>query len=143
MPNHAELIDKLEKATEGSRELDAAIFRALGAPLPDQFASLKVDLQWQPDGTATMPVGEMQVRYNPPAYTTSIDAIVALIERKLPGRESELVNEARAAVGKAHALHVRRWKRDEDGSYTHALALALCIALLRALQHQGGTDGLR
>lgn len=85
MTDLAQLIAKLEAASEGSRELDAAMFRAIGAPLPDKFANLNLELTWGPDGSAYMPVGEMQVRYDPPAYTLSIDAIVALIERKLPG----------------------------------------------------------
>lgn len=69
----------------------------------------------------------------PPDVTASLDAALALAERKLPGRASELLYEAWSAVGRKHALHMRLWKPSEDGSYTQALILALLAALLRAL----------
>lgn len=80
-----DLLTRLREARGADRELDAAIFRATGGQLPEQFASLKLDLEWQDDGTALMPVGDMQVRYQAPAFTSSVDAAIALIERVLPG----------------------------------------------------------
>lgn len=142
MTDLAQLIERLEAASEGSRELDATMFRAIGAPLPDKFANLNLELTWGPDGSAYMPVGEMQVRYEPPAYTTSLDAIVALIERKLlgwswgvsgalsPTCTGMLYEPAPTATG-------YRTKRRADGKTP---ALALCIAFLRALQAQQETS---
>lgn len=68
------LIERLEAAEVGSRELDGSIFRYFGQPMPTEFLGRGIKLEWQADGTATMPVGEMQVRYDPPPVTTSLDA---------------------------------------------------------------------
>ena len=140
MGKHDELIAGLEAATEGSRELDLALFRELGAPLPDIFGSLKLDLTWQADGTATMPVGDMQVRYTPPAYTTSLDAIVALIERELPecvwrvGFDPDYGTMLGSIVGAAPICASGLARHDDP-------KLALCIALLRALSREAGHGG--
>lgn len=64
-------------------------------PLPTKFANLGISLKWV-DGVAVMPVGDMQVRYYPPAYTSSLDAALALVEEVLPGWD---------------------WSRDVDGSF--------------------------
>ena len=131
-----ELIERLEAACEGSRELDAAMFRAIGAPLPDKFANLNLELTWGPDGSAYMPVGEMQVRYDPPAYTLSIDAIVAIIERKLPGWHIQVERHP-------DFCDATLWP-SPDAPYwlTHAatMPMALCASFLRALQAQQETS---
>lgn len=146
---HGELIARLEAASEGSRELDALIFRAIGAPLPERFASLKLALEWQDDGTALMPVGEMRVRYEPPAYTTSLDAIVALIERsnwKLYSVDASVDGRPSCFIKGPDRL----WPADDESDehfgpgWEHgrakSLPLALCIALLRALRTQDQGD---
>lgn len=118
------LIEKLEGAEAGSRELDALVFRHFGEPLPDSFATMKVDLTWQDDGTAVMPIGDMQVTYQPPAYTTSIDAALALAERIVGGKEALLLltdlltREADAS--------------DLDSITVSDLPLLFCAAILRA-----------
>lgn len=66
-------------------------------------------------------------------YTASLDAALALVERVLPGSVSDVLHEARAAVGRKHALHIRFWKPDVDGPYAAALARAVLAALLKAL----------
>lgn len=136
MTDLAQLISRLEAASEGSRELDAAMFRAIGAPLPDKFANLNLELTWGPDGSAYMPVGEMQVRYEPPAYTTSIDAIVALIERKLPGWWVQYLGQ----TTKGWAARIERQGTSLGLFNSTTPALALCIAFLRALQAQQETS---
>lgn len=147
MTDLAQLIAKLEAASEGSRELDAAMFRAIGAPLPDKFANLNLELTWGPDGSAYMPVGEMQVRYEPPAYTTSLDAIVALIERKLPGWTLARLgqNDDKTWYAELREGYLTSYDRVASSSYRPGSrpatpALALCIAFLRALQAQQETS---
>lgn len=147
----AELLQRLETAAEGGRELDAAIFKALGGPLPDEFMGVKVDLQWQPDGNATIAVGDMQVRYEPPTYTTSLDDALALVERVLPGWfwRGGRVPSGRwtgrryvhgwAHLQRSHADHCDR--KDEATGWGEDVPIALCIALLRALTAQEQSHG--
>lgn len=117
------LMEQLDAATEGSRALDATIFRELGEPLPEQFANLKLELTWRPDGSAWMPVGEMQVRYEPPAYTTSLDAIAGIIERRFPGQLPAFL---------ALAAHRSQSARE--------LALGLCVTLVTAISGADHAD---
>lgn len=131
-----DLIAKLEAAAEGSRALDRQVALAAGVLFLDDGNRLYA-LDRDDGGRVYGGLGE-DILIRP--FTTSLDAIVALIERKLPGKVGDLVHDARAAVSRDHALHIRFWKPDTDGSYTTALALALCIALLSALQLQGGSE---
>lgn len=127
-PTMTDLIKRLEEAEAGSRELDALVFRRFGGPLPKEFAGYGVELTWQADGSATMPVGEMQVRYDPPAYTTSLDAALALAERVLP--------EWGWYAGGSRGEHCGRLDTpdgcDFEEAYAATPALALCIAVLKA-----------
>jgi hypothetical protein len=129
-----DLIKRLEEAEAGSRELDALVFRRFGGPLPKEFAGYGVELTWQADGSATMPVGEMQVRYDPPAYTTSLDAALALAERVLPGwgweiSHDDCIGNYYAWVGKDFYL---RGPQEHLRGIQENPALALCIAVLKA-----------
>ena len=146
---HGELIARLEAASEGSRELDALVFRAIGAPLPERFASLKLALEWQDDGTALMPVGEMRVRYEPPAYTASPDAALQLEART----RYRLYSVDASIEGRFHVVIKgpdRLWPATEDQEAVMAAgweagvaatpALAFTAAHLRALRTQDQGD---
>lgn len=89
MTDRIETLRSLQKRIRESkgadRELNAAIFRAFDGPLPKEFANFGITLTWQDDGTATMPIGDMQVRYDPPLLTASLDACVALMAAVLAG----------------------------------------------------------
>lgn len=143
-----DLIAKLEAATGPDREADCEIWAiARGLDLEWQGTTLVAGdegvIGWIDPGQHSRNFHTNRSATAPgsiPTYTASLDAIVALIERKLPGKVGDLVHDARAAVSRDHALHIRFWKPDTDGSYTTALALALCIALLSALQLQGGSE---
>jgi hypothetical protein len=140
-----DLIKRLEEAEAGSRELDALVFRRFGGPLPKEFAGYGVELTWQADGSATMPVGEMQVRYDPPAYTASLDAALALADRVLPGWYCAVqpwfhANPDRTMY-RAYVIQPdwSRWTPVDDdwcevvlGPSAPTPALALCIAVLKA-----------
>lgn len=74
-----EIAERCEKASGPDRILDLDIFRAIGAPLPSEFMGRKVDLEWdETDLCFVMPIDTMRVRYEPPHYTTSIDAARSL-----------------------------------------------------------------
>lgn len=128
------LIERIEAAEVGSRELDAAVFRHFGQPLPDQFASLRLDLDWQADGSALMAIGEMNVRYDPPTYTTSIDAAVALAGRVLPGWVAGIMqNRGREVLAwSAYLSPPNPAELDEVEAHAHTPALALVASILRA-----------
>lgn len=91
----SELISRLEAASEGSRELDVAM----------AYAAAPASLTGR--------------------YTTSLDAIAALIERKYPGQHQL-----------AGFIALAKW----DGTTAQSLALGLCVALLKALQDQQVTS---
>lgn len=89
-----------------------------------------------------------------PAYTSSIDAAVALVQRVLPGWGGLL------SLGSGNSIHVadlwseRRGNQSsedeeeyplppgEDAQAEHAsLPMAICLATLRALQQKGSSNG--
>lgn len=96
-----DLIAKLEAAESGSRELDVAIWDALGG--------------WSVN--------------NPPSYTTSLDAALALAERVLPGWFLSLDTSG---------VHARLWigERPSFAGLAATAPLALCIAILKATREK-------
>lgn len=109
------LIERLEAAEVGSRELDAAIWYALietcgGKPDKDMIG------RW-------------------PDYTTSLDAALALAERVLPGWHWELDNVGGSPYAANLTNPVGRFLICGDTevySTAPTPALALCIAILKA-----------
>lgn len=128
------LIAKLEAATEGSHELN----RALGLAIGELHLDAKGDLYQidRDDGGHTYG-GSGDETIITPRWTTSLDAIVALIERKLPG--SGLVMAATAQPW-AQVYLSEDPESDLNAVAASTLPLALCIALLSALQLQGGSE---
>jgi hypothetical protein len=133
MSDFSDLIARLQSATEGSRELDALIAAATGWVLSgrsDHVDDDKVHDIWR--------CGEVE-RYAPPEVTRSVDAALALIERKLPGN-FVLVKSIESNPGeiiwngKIESVNyeLRAWANASTP------ALALCLALLRALPDQQG-----
>lgn len=120
----ADLIERLEKAGGADRELDAAIARHL-AEEPEEFCFYFLDA-WTTDATA-------------PAFTSSLDAALALAEWVLP--------ECDVWVGRLNG----EWEADCEpkGCERHARfvdhrgntpALALCTAILKALAATPNTE---
>jgi hypothetical protein len=101
------LITRLEEAGEGSRELDAAIWR------------------WT-DGWRGVD--------HPPAYTTSIDAALTLAERVLPGWGWVLSTGARGGHPAWVQAYPEPVDEDvcRDAVASASLPLALCAAILKA-----------
>lgn len=114
--SNAELIARLEKSESGSRLLDEAMFDAVRE------------------------TDEPQIIFDYPAYTTSLDAIVALIEEKVGG--GYRIDASDGPQGRADAW-VWRKGTSMGGFWGDAWSppLALCIALLRALDQNGGDHG--
>jgi hypothetical protein len=123
-----DLIKRLEEATAGSRELDALVFQRFGSELPNAFGPIRVDLEWQDDGSALMPVGEMQVRFTPPPTTQSLDAALALAER-LGLSVSQILNEALEGPS-GEGIWATGWNPDKP--HAPQIAKFVCIAILKA-----------
>lgn len=143
-----ELIAALESAEGPSRELDAAIFNLLD--LGRGWIAFKAD------NCAAPPLNQRNVRMHDgwfkgrnltdkyaedlDRFTASIDAAVALIERVLPGwnivkiemidedaklYECQLETKSETGLVGAYGVH-------------KSIAIALCIALLRAVKENEG-----
>ena len=117
------LIERLEAAGEGSRELDYAIEHWLEINTEDEYWKLRVAADW----------------------TTSLDAALALAERVLPGWYAGVQPWFHTDPDRAmHRAYVVRpdWARwnpvDDDwceciwGRSAATPALAVCIAILKA-----------
>ena len=133
------LIERLEAAGEGSRELDAEIARLSGGQAIARFG----DWDCREDGTGI---------WRPlPRYSSSLDAALALAERVLPGDPD--FEPTGPSVGWKINLYrgmvpaplggwiasLRRHASDGVEGSSSSPALALCIAILkaRATQEQG------
>lgn len=131
MPSLNELIEKIEAAGEGSRELDAGIFSALGwSPVPNPHNAMGLLNRWQREGAMTGHEG-------PPMYSTSLDAAQRLLPDLLPGQGGWRVECHTDLVRKFHAdvwvhLHAEPGDRWFKGSSKATAALALCAAALKA-----------
>lgn len=128
-----DLIERLEKAEGGSRELDVAICCAVHDG-PDWAKEAYFPLK---GGIGLYTNGKGGPGLTAPCYTTSLDAALALAERVLP--------DARAQINTGTG-----WVRllTADGRYDYGFfasaraatpALAMCIALLKAHPGNGGT----
>jgi len=146
-----DLIAKLEAAAEGSHELNRAMGLAIGELHLDAKGDLyRIDRH---DGSHTYG-GSGDETIITPRWTTSLDAIVALIERKLPGWGGMVSFGALTCGATLHTADlwgpVTETGETEDGiaiqlrpeehGENRKPALALCVALLSALQLQGGSE---
>lgn len=111
MTDPTDLIARVEKLTGPDREVDLFIHMDL---CPSEYEG-----KWSWDDDT-----------RPPHLTASIDAAVALVERVLPGAEMELTNLYNIARATLH---------HEAGPFygssaINSLPIAICLAVLRALQ---------
>lgn len=104
-----DLIARLEKATEGSMELDDAIHLSLGEKLSDDDSIVFV-----------------------PFYTTSLDAALSLVPE---GHSKDMAEcPENGAVVRVYFGPIRENSAGEPTGRANTLALALCIAALKARQ---------
>lgn len=143
-----DLIDRLEHAVEPDREIDAAIWLAL---VPGTTRK-----QWSYTHTASGRVCEVDETREAsgrlvtvPAYTASLDAIMALYETLLPATSLDM--SARRKGSGVIPAHARIWSDKPPLTFGdppplgfsrgHTPALALCRALLKALYAQEPESG--
>jgi len=123
------LSDRVEAASGPDRELDAAVFRAIGAPVPEQFFNQSIALEYDAQEQAYFAVvsDDMRVKYTPPAYTTSLDAAMML----LPDNAAWVMASHMMA---ANVFGYRDGSEyfDATARYAATPALALTAACLRA-----------
>lgn len=139
----AELIERLEKAEGPDREIDADLVCVC---CPGALVSQYIASDAEPSVFHAHALG-LSDRSDVPAYTSSLDAALSLVERKLPGWKREL--EEHVPTDKwPHAVFGNHywtatiispewdgsggdWRAAEECGKTPALAV--CLALLRAL----------
>lgn len=152
MTDLSQLLEKVRTAEAGSRELDAEIevqarrFRAYAVGLTDETRAKWIAVN---DGIVCDP----HTSYSAPHLTTSLDAIVALIERELSGENDGPLLYARAGYWNDSAEDGRPYLQTfsiatsaptvltdfEESGATEPLAL--CAALLSALISKEKADG--
>lgn len=121
------LIAKLEAAPCGSRELDAEIALAIGwVPIPSPALNIWASMWKAPCG---------QEYYSLPSWSTSLDAITALIAEKLPG--CEYSSEANSTWSQA-SIHSPT--TNDFHGWGSSEALARCIAFLKAWKEIGNEN---
>jgi hypothetical protein len=140
---NAELIARLEAATEPSRALDAAIevevrrFQAYAAGLNDDQRA-----KWQPIGTKGE-VCEGGTRYHAPSYTFSVDIALSL----LPGYISVELTISAAGPPTFTRARLWDWRRgplmsDPNNEWkadgNRPLPVNICIAALKAREARHG-----
>lgn len=132
-----DLISKLETAEGGSRELDAALLIAFHP----RFA------EWPRTDHGGWMSPEWGLIAPAPAYTTCVDAALALIGERLPGAYGRIEPrfyepEDVRWIGYTIRPHWDRWSPVSDDWFdvsearAATPAIALCLALCRALQSQ-------
>jgi hypothetical protein len=130
-----------EKAEGPDRELDADVFKALGAPVPFQFMNKLIALEFNDVEQAYFArvSDDMQVRYSPPAYTASLDAALTLVPEGLEWELLALDAARDPRFGRFQArIMLLTYAEDPEELGPQAIAnaatpaLALCAASLRA-----------
>lgn len=135
------LIKRLQDAESGARELDAEICVLLqyGGENSSDAQNVRVDPEDEQDGWLIFEIGAEECCNPVPKLTRSLDAIVALIGEKIPGAHwrthwidfrDPVMPPAWAAAGPPGA---------GEQAWAQTPPLALCIALLLALQSQEPT----
>jgi len=76
------LSDRVEAMDGADRGMDAEVFKGIGAPVPFQFMNKLIALEFNDVEQAYFArvTDDMQVRYSPPHYTSSLDAALTLFE---------------------------------------------------------------
>lgn len=114
----SDLIEKLEKAEGPDRELDRSLSETFGRK--NDFGVLIC--------AGYLGIGD---------FTSSVDAAVRLCERVLPGHGYD--------IARCEQCHATIWEKDKNGNFVSrtyqvpgaTLPIALCIAILKALQAKG------
>lgn len=127
MTRYDDIISRLERATGPDRKSDLLIFRAFH-PEYDEYVEGRCGLVHPCDGSDQRVISD--IRW--PSYTSSIDAALALVAEKLPGKCLH------CQVGPSHTWAVLS---DEEESpemawFSPTLPLAILRTLFAALKAQ-------
>ncbi len=133
MSDLASLLEQVRSAKGADRELDWHVADATG----HESFNTTIQGMWQPYMTGSR--ADKAV----PAYTASIDAALALVDRKLPGWSWKVVGEP--AATNPHCAVIRNAGKLSDVApasvASHRTApLAILLALLTALITQGDSQ---
>jgi hypothetical protein len=124
MPDLTSLITRLSEATEGGRELDEAI---------GIWAGHKPTMRVGHELLGT----DREVPRYCPNYSTSVGAALALIARKLPGCWWMIARgKMKVAEPEYGAILYFGEEPIGEGEHDAGPAMAICLALLRALEAQ-------
>jgi hypothetical protein len=125
-----DLIKRLEEAEEGCRELDGAIAVIFGWTFERRIPEFKSPKWWPPTELETKERTEAYAyaKANPPAFTTSLDAAVALAER-VGLSVSQILNEALEGPS-GEGIWATGWNPDKP--HAPQIAKFVCIAILKA-----------
>lgn len=140
MADMQELIARLEAAEAGSRELDCEIAVPVGGfyICTPRYEGAPVAYGYVDEDGAHVEPGHGGAQMVP-WYTTSLDAALALADRVLPGHRVAIVSGHAPAAVIAHHKGEHWHLGDElDDSWSckgSTTALALCIAVLKAVNH--------
>jgi hypothetical protein len=127
------LAARCEAATGADREIDGAIALAFGWTLQKMRGDAKP--YWRKPGETKFYTRELS---GPPAYTSSIDDITALIQRELPGWDWQVASKREDRDGcpaHVHGVFDRELLREGCAATP---ALALCAAFCRAMAEKAG-----
>jgi hypothetical protein len=125
----AALIQRLQDASEGSRELDFAIFAALGTHVLEK-RNRDQKAWWYPSTGDGLRISNEPWGYyygSIPRFSTSIDAALTLVPEGLG------LAIFRAKVGGASRVELENITGHEFFAEAATPALSLCIAALKAL----------
>lgn len=128
-PAVLDLIERLEKADRGSRELDAWVWCAFNDAVPHRLTDSDRALIYVPRSGKGM---RRESSFD--FVTTSLDAALALAERVLPGLAWSMGQNVHHRHWIAYALGLDAGGLPVEPTHGSAPtpALALCIAVLRA-----------
>lgn len=132
-----DLLERVEKAEGPDREIDVALWLHTTPGATRRGTHVKhahSDAEWDVDETRDA-TGYLVVV---PAYTASLDAALALVERKLPGWTWRLDSPDSASEPAFARLSGPEWR--SGAGWAKTPALALLAALLRALIAQGEAE---
>ena len=123
------LLQELERATEGSRELDAKIAEAIGwCFVPAHTLS---EAKWLPPAWSDP---QTDPDYSaPPAFSTSLDAARTLVPEGM---------WMAAEMGAGGHENWWTWFVGKEQASAPTAALALCIAALKAIEHEKAKDSV-
>jgi hypothetical protein len=126
MTDIADLIARLEAATEGSHELDGRVYCGVNGLVFRSVSSR--GFHFEPDAHGT------HTHVTPTPFTRSIDAALTLVrERGEGGLLWRIILERKPLhSGPAWIAEVREHAKNGGGAIAHTAALALCVAALKA-----------